>query len=115
MKTVIVTVGGSEYSAAQLTVPERCEIARIMPALQESARELDFSKSTVLLREMLEIVCASIRRTGSKVPIEGVTKEWPVRWPDSAAVEVLKATQTLLDFSGEFPTHVNLDPRVNLN
>ena len=115
MKTVIVTVGGNEYSAAQLTVPERCEIARIMPALQETARELDFSKSTVLLREMLEIVCASIRRTGSNVPIEEVTKEWSVKWPDSAAVEVLKATQTLLDFIGEFPTRVNLDPRENLN
>jgi hypothetical protein len=115
MKTVIVIVGGKEYSAAQLTVPERCEIARIMPALQESARELDFSKSTVLLREMLEIVCASIRRTGSNVPIEEVTKEWAIKWPDFAAVEVLKATQTLLDFIGEFPTRVNLDPRANLN
>ena len=115
MKTVIVTVGGNEYSAAQLTVTERCEIARIMPALQESARELDFSKSTALLREMLEIVCSSIRRTGSNVPIEEVTKEWPVKWPDFAVVEVLSATQILLDFIGEFPTRVNLDPRVNLN
>jgi hypothetical protein len=115
MKTVLVTVGGRKYSAAQLTVPEQFEIARIMPALQAASRELDFAKSTALLREMLEIVCASVRRTGSNVPIEEVTKEWHVKWPDFAAVEILQATQTLLDFTCQFPSSVNLDSRVNLN
>jgi hypothetical protein len=115
MKTVAVTIGGKEYSATKLTVPEQCEIGRIMPALQAASRELDFPKSTSLLREMLEIVCASVRRAGSNIPLEEVTKEWAVRWPPFAAAEVLKATQTLLDFSGELPAGANLDPRANLN
>ena len=116
MKTVVVTVGGKDYSATRFTVAEYCEVFRIMPALQEAAWELDFPKSTVLLREMLDVVCASIRRTGSHVPIEEVTKEWSVKWPDFAAAEVLNAAQTIVNISGgEFPTRVNLDPSVNLN
>jgi hypothetical protein len=112
METVTVTLGGKEYRANRFTVPESCELLRIVPALQAATRELDVPKSTALLREMLEIVCASIRRTGSNVPIDEVMKEWP----DAPAAEIFEAAQTILDISGgEFPTRVNLDPGVNLN
>jgi hypothetical protein len=103
METVVVTLGGKEYSARQLTDPEQFEIARIMPALKDAAK--DFPKSTVLLREMLEVVCASIRRTGSNVTIEEVTEEWTV----FAGVEVLNAVQTLLDFTVQKETSALLD------
>lgn len=91
--TVTVTLHGKEYLATQLTEPEQCEIARRMRALKEAAS--DFPKSTVLLGEMLEVVCASIRRTGSNVTIEEVTKEWTV----FAALEVLNTVHTLLGFT----------------
>jgi hypothetical protein len=103
METVVVTLGGKEYPATQLTESEQCEIARIMPALKKAAS--DFPKSTVLLREMLEVVCASVRRTDSNVTIEEATKEWTV----FAAVDLLNAVYTLLDFTVRRETSALLD------
>jgi hypothetical protein len=107
MKTVAVTLGGKEYSAAQLTVPEQCEFARITPELEAAGRERDCSKAAALLTELLKIICASILRAGLRVT-PGEANEWPIG-------DLLKARQTLADFIGELPTRANLDPRANLN
>jgi len=90
-KTVVVTLGGKEYLATQLTDAEQCEVARMMPAVKAS----DFPENTAALLEVLEVICASIRRTGSDITVEEVTKQWTV----FAAVGVLEAVNTLLQFT----------------
>jgi hypothetical protein len=92
MKTVTVTLGGREYLVTDLTLGELCEIARLDAAMRAAGKERDIAKIGALLREALEIVCSSIRRTGSNVPTEEVKNETPVE-------DIRNAVQILLNFT----------------
>ncbi|HXP70921.1 MAG TPA: hypothetical protein VOA88_16685 [Candidatus Dormibacteraeota bacterium] len=111
IKTVPVTLAGKGYRATGFTLGELGEIVRIDTAIKEAGNERDLPKIYALYCEAMEIICSSIRRSGSDVPTEEVKKESPTD-------DIEKAVVTLLNFrpssdvvddpscDDEFPTRV---------
>jgi len=92
MQTVPVTLAGKEYRATGVTLGELGEIVRIDTAIREAGNERDLPKIYALYCEAMEIICSSIRRSGSNsVPTEEVKKESPTD-------DIEKAVITLLNF-----------------
>jgi hypothetical protein len=91
MKTATVTLGGKEFRAMGFTLGELGEIVRIDTAIREAGKQRDLPKIYALYCEAMEIICSSIRRSGSDVPTEEVKKKLTTD-------DIEKAVVTLLNF-----------------